>query len=235
MNTVDVKQRARSLIGDPEGDFATDGYLLPLINQAYDQSINYLEGTCSPFITQLQVATNLPAGTSDLTELQKPNQPFFGLVNPLDIEIKQTGLPELNYVMGKRVDILPNSSNYAPGQPSWNYWGKFLWEWRSYVIYFTPVGFAADIRVRGEFRPPALVKDTDPIVIHPQMVVALAYATAALIGGERINASYVQNYGAQATATLDDISATLVRAQQGTSSRLGRMSGGRRGTGRGWY
>jgi hypothetical protein len=230
-----VKARVRSLIGDPDADFATDAYLLPLINQALDRAVNYLEGTCSPFITQLQVATNIPLGTSDLTEQQKPGQPFYGLVNPLDLEVKQTGLPELNYVMGRRYDILPNSTNYAPGNPAMNFWGKFGWEWRSYVIYITPLAFPFDIRIRGEFRPPALVKDSDIITIHPQMVAALSFMTAALIGGERINASYVQNYGQQATETLDDISATLVRQQQGTSSRVGRMGRGNRGGRRGQW
>jgi hypothetical protein len=221
-----LKQRVRSLIGDPDADFATDSYLLPLINQAQDRALAYLEGTCSPFITQLQVATNVLAETSDLTELQKPDQPFFGLVNPLDLEAKPTGAPELRYFMGRRYDILPNS-NYAPGGQPMNYWGRFGWEWRSYVIYLTPLSFNFDIRIRGEFRPPALVKDSDVITLHPQMVVALAFMTAALIGGERINASYVQNYGSEAEKALDDISATLVRQQQGTSSRVGRM--GRRG------
>jgi hypothetical protein len=60
------------------------------------------------------------------------------------------------------------------------------------------------------------------------MAYALAFSTAALIGAERGNAGYVQNYGTQATNTLDDIAATLVRQQQGTSSRLGRVSGGGR-------
>ena len=229
MNTLlDVKQRVRSLIGDVDADFATDGYLLPLINQAYDGAITYLAGTCSPFITQLQVAANVPLGTSSLAELQKPNQPFFGLVNPLDLEVKQAGQPEVNYVMATRKDILPNSSNYAPGQPLMNWFGSVCWEWRSYVVYITGLGFAADIRIRGEFRPAALVKDTDPIAIHPMMAYALAFSTAALIGAERGNAGYIQNYGTQATNTLDDIAATLVRQQQGTSSRLGRVSGGGR-------
>lgn len=226
-----MKVRVRSLIGDPDADFATDAYLLPLINQALDRAVDYLSGTCSPFITQLQVATNLPLGTSDLTEQQKPGQPFFGLINPLDLEVKQTGLPELNYVMGRRYDILPNASNYAPSTPAMNFWGQFGWEWRSYVIYMTPLSFAFDVRIRGEFRPPALIKDTDIITVHPMMVAALSFMTAALIGGERINASYVQNWGDQGTQTLDDISATLVRQQQGTSSRVGRMGrgGSRRG------
>jgi hypothetical protein len=135
MNTVgDVKARVRSLIGDTDADFATDAYLLPLLNQSYDQALNYLCSTCSPFITQLQVATNIALGTSSMEELQKPGQPFYGLVNPLDIEIKQTGLSELSYVMGIRKDILPNSSNYAVGQPLQNWTGRFCWEWRSYVV-----------------------------------------------------------------------------------------------------
>ena len=231
MDTVlDVKAQVKSLVGDPDGDFCTDAYLMPLMNTAYKQALNYLEGTCSPFITQLQVATNIPFGTSALTEQQKPDNPFYGLVNPLDIEVKQTGLPELNYVMGKRYDILPNSTNFAPGQPMMNFWGSFGWEWRSYVLYITPLAFAADIRVRGEFRPPALVKDTDLIQLHPLMSVALGYATAALVGSERGNAGYVTNYGQQSEETLDDVAAMLVRQQQGTSSRVGRMSrGGRRG------
>ena len=228
MNTVlDVKARVRSLIGDTDADFATDAYLLPLLNQAYDQALNYLCSTCSPFITQLQVATNIALGTSSMEELQKPGHPFYGLVNPLDIEIKQTGLPELSYVMGTRKDILPNSSNYALGQPMQNWTGRFCWEWRSYVVYITPVPYAFDLRIRGEFRPPALIKDTDPIAIHPLMTTALAYSTAALVGAERGNAGYIQNYGTQGTNTLDDISSILVRQQQGTSSRVGRMSGSR--------
>ena len=157
------------------------------------------------------------------------------MVNPLDIEVKQTGNAELQYFMGRRVDILPNSSNFAAGQPStlWN--PQFCWEWRSYIIYITPLSFAFDIRIRGEFRPPALAKDTDPLALHPLMVAALSYATAALVGGERINASYVQNYGDQAVKTLDDIAAELVRQQQGTSSRVGKMNNRGRGGRRGWY
>jgi hypothetical protein len=239
MDTVlDVKQQIRSLVGDVDGDFCTDAYLMPLMNTAYKQALNILEGTCSPFITQLQVATNVPLGTSSLAELQKPGQPFDGLVNPLDVEVKGAGLPEMSYVMGKRKDILPNSTNYSLNQPT-NYWsGRFCWEWRSYVVYITALGYAFDIRIRGEYRPPALVKDTDLIQLHPLMGVALGYMTAALVGAERGNANYVANYGQQGKDTLDDVSAMLVRQQQGTSSRVGRMNGrsGRRGGGNGgWF
>jgi hypothetical protein len=228
MNTVlDVKQRIKALVGDPDGDFCTDAYLLPLINLAYEDSINALEGTCSPFITQLQPCPNLPLGTTSLVAQQKAGQPLDGLVNPLSIEIKQAGQPDTSYCFLKRVDILPNSSNIGLNQPANIYWQSLCWEWRSYVIYLTTLPYPADIRVRGEFRPPALVKDTDPIVVHPMMAAALAYAAAALVGAERGNAGYVTKYGDAATARFDDISAELVRQQQGTTSRVGRMSNGR--------
>ena len=235
MDTVlDVKGQVKSLVGDPDGDFCTDSYLMPLMNTAYKQALNILEGTCSPFITQLQVATNVALGTSSLAAFQKKGQPFDGLVNPLDIEVKGAGLPETSYVMGTRKDILPNSTNQSEGQPT-NYWsGRFCWEWRSFIVYITALGYAFDIRIRGEFRPPALVKDTDLIQLHPLMGVALGYMTAALVGAERGNANYVSNYGQQGKDTLDDISAMLVRQQQGTSSRVGRMNG-RGGSGRRGY
>jgi hypothetical protein len=221
-----LKKRVRALIGDPDGDFATDAYLVPLINQAYDAAINYLAGTCSPFMTQLQVVPNLPAGTVDLTEQAKPDNPLFGLMNPLEIEYKQAGQPETNYCFAKRLDILPNVSP-AGGWPT----RGLCWEWRSYILYLTPLGYAADFRVRGEFRPPALLQDGNVITVHPLMTPALAFLTAALIGSERLNGSYVQDYGPKGENTLDDIAAELVRQQQGTSSRLGRMGGRGRGTG----
>lgn len=220
-----MKARVRALVGDPDGDFATDAYLLPLINQAYEQAIHTLEGTCSPFITQLLVVPNLPAGTTSLVAAQKAGQPLDGLMNPLDIEYKQSGLPDTNYIFAVQRNILPNTS--PTGSPQIR---GMDWEWRAYVLYVTPLPYIATLRVRGEFRPPALGNDDDIIVIHPLMAAALAYSTAALVGAERINNNYVQNYGAQAEKMLDDIASELVRSQQGTTSRVGRMSRGNRGS-----
>ena len=225
-----MKQRVKALVGDPDGDFCTDAYLLPLINQVYEDALNTLEGTCSPFITQLKSCPNLPQGTTNLTDQQKgPNGPLFGLLNPLSIEIKQAGQPDTAYCFMKRMDILPNSSNQGVNQPANIYWQGLFWEWRSYILYISTLPYAADLRVRGEFRPPALVLDTDPIVIHPTMTSVLAYGTGALIGVERGNSNYASTYGGLSSARLDDVTAELVRQQQGTTSRIGRMSGrGRR-------
>ena len=224
-----MKARVRALIGDPDGDFCTDAYVVPLINQAYDEAINELAGTCSPFMTRLLVAPNLPAGIADLAEQQEPGGPLDGLMTPLKIEYKQAGLPESSYRFAEEAGILPNVSPIGGGLAC-----RPFWEWRSWIVYLTPLNYAADFRVRGEYRPPALIKDKDYIAVHPLMVVALAYATGVLIGMERGNKGYVADYTPKAEKTLNDISAELVRKQQSTSSRVGRMGDNRnRGRGRG--
>lgn len=224
MNTLfDIKQRTRSLVGDPFGDFCTDAYLLPLINQALDESVHYLEGTCSPFIEQVLTAPNVAAGTTSFAKLQTADNPFYGLMNPLRIRAKQAGAFPSNYFTIERVDHLPDVN--PPGLLPFS---KAFWEWRSWIVFITPLNYAADIEVRGEFRPAQLQKDSDIIPLHPMMTVGLSYATAALIGAERGNQGFIQNYQPKAESTMDDIAAELVRQQQGTTSRVGRLSRGRR-------
>jgi hypothetical protein len=220
----DVIARVRSLVGDPDGDFATSDYLIPLINQALDESVNYLEGTCSPFITKMQDVPNIAAGTTTFIDLQAPGEVLAGLVNPFKIWFKQAGQPINTYCEAQQMDILPFIAPNA--NPTTR--GTF-WEWRSYAIYLTPLTYIADFCVRGEFRPAPLLKDDDYITVHPQMTPALAYATAALIGMERGNSGFVNTYGPRAENTLDDISAQLGRSTQGTTARAGRMNRGRRG------
>jgi hypothetical protein len=53
----------------------------------------------------------------------------------------------------------------------------------------------------------------------------VSYGTAALIGQERNNASYTQGYFERADKTLIDIENILVKAEQGTTTRLGRVGG----------
>lgn len=217
----DVKARARALVGDPDGDFCTDAYLTPLINQALDESVNYLEGSCSPFIESVIEAVNMPAGTTNFADVQKVGNKWAGLMNPLYLEAKQAGMPPTQYMQILRADKLPDVDPAQGVAP----YARAYWEWRSWIIFITPLNYAADFRIRGEFRPSPLLKDSDIIPIHPLFAGALAYQTAALIGMERGNQGYVQSYGPRAESTLDDIAAELVRQQQGTSSRLGRMNG----------
>ena len=235
----DVKSKTRALLGDPLGDWATDAYLIPLINLIYEDSINYLMNTCSPFMTKKVFVPNVMAGTTDLTSWQATPQTgaqaagqqgafLLGLVTPLEIYWKVEGQPENNYRLADEKKDLPfiTPANYINGQ-------NLYWEWIGNRLNVTPLSFPSDWLVKGEFKPPPLLLDADYVQIDSMMTSALAYATAATAGGERINATYIQNWGSRATMALDDISARLVRKEQSTPQRLGRYSGrGGRGRGR---
>lgn len=231
----DVKAKARTLIGDPEGDFATDDYILPFINIAYENAVNYLANTCSPFMTSSRLVLNVPQGTTDFTNFQvapatgaqaagQTGAPLLGLRKVLRIQWKQAFQPENCYCDAHECKDLPNITpqNYITGQ-------RVYYEWQRYKLLLTPLSFNADFKVKGEYAPPPLLKNEDYVQIYPSMTSALAFMTAAMIGGERVNASYITSWGQQATTTLDDISADLVRGEQGTSQRVGRLGGRRRG------
>lgn len=222
----EVKAEIRSLCGDPDGDFCTDAYLTPLVNIAQKRAVNFLEGTCEPFIEQVIDVPNIPAGYTSFIKEEKAGGPLCGLFNPLVIEFKQAGMPINQFVEAVRKPRLPNIGPNANPTTRGAYW-----EFRSYVIYLTPLTYIADWRVRGDFRPPALMNDDDIITLHPLFSTALSFMTAALIGMERGNQNYVTNYGEQGSEALDDVAAELIRSGQGTTTRVGRMTRSRRG---GW-
>jgi hypothetical protein len=242
MNTLrDVKEKVRTLLDDPQGDFATDDYVLPFVNLVYEDCINYLANTCSPFMTEQRLVLNLPQGTTDLTSYQVApttgaiaagftGSPLLGIRKVLKIWWKQAGQPENCYCEANESKNLPNVTpqNYITGQ-------QVFWEWREYKIFLTPLSFNADFKVKGEFAPPPLLKDADAVQIYPSMSSALAYMVAATIGVTRVNQTYLTMWQQRATSTLDDISADLVRGEQGTSQRVGRVSRSRRSYGYGGY
>jgi hypothetical protein len=234
MNTLkDVKAKVRSLVGDTMGDWTSDAYLIPLINQVYEsQTTQLMSETGSSFDEQVRDVPNVPLGTTSLTKYQQPSMdsggggnvvgPLYGLMDPIVVEWKQLNQPDNYYVEAGRTAKLPNVSPAAPGPPY-----TMSWEWRGSIVYLTPMIFAVDLRVRGEFSPAPLLKDTDILTVNPRMGAATAFGTAGLIGRERNNAGYAEGYLEQAAAVLDDIANTLVRAEQGTTARIGRGSGRR--------
>jgi hypothetical protein len=227
----DVKLKVRTLLDDPEGDFATDDYILPFINIVYEDAVNYLANTCSPFMEEDRVILNLPQGTTDLTSFQVApatgaiaaglaGSPLLGLRKILDIWWKVAGQPENCYCEAKEVKRLPfiTPQNYIAGQ-------RVYYKWQQYKLYVTPLSFNADFWVHGEYAPPPLTEDDDFVQIYPSMTSALGYWTAATIGGTRASQALLTTWQTAAMTTLDDISADLVRGEQGTDQRVGKING----------
>lgn len=212
-NRKNVMGKVAGLVGDAYYDWLTEEYFSPLCNQAYDQAISYLEGSCSPYIERVVMipAVSIGVDESNLVPFavgQGPQQtyPLDGLMKPRTVDFKPAGTPNSAYKPVQEYSILPDSANQV-----------------------TPGTF--DIRVRGDFRPKALLKDDDIVEVHPNAAHALAYSIGALIGMERPNSGWVQNYGAQAQNAWDEIAADLTRQQQHLTFRLGspNRGGNRRG------
>ena len=230
--------RVRSLVGDPDGDFTTEAYLLPLIAQVYDQQINTLEQTSAPILVRVVTLSAVPAGTRDLLAYQAAQMddgtgtgstipgPLAGIELVFSVEFKQAGTPESNYQPATGRRVLPDVP-YAGGTPSLGLNLSMAYEWRDFGLYVTPLSFAADLRIRGEVDPGTLLRGSD-LVLVPRMVAALAYGTAALIGIDRNNATWKEDYGSLAASSLDDVANQLVRSGQGDTCRLGRITGRRR-------
>lgn len=166
-------------------------------------AIAYLEGTCSPYIERIALIPSVTIGVdeSNLTpfaigEGEQKTYPLKGLMKPRVVDFKAAGTPNNQYKPVVDCSILPDT----PSQVS-------------------PVN--VDIRVRGDFKPRPLLTDDDVVEVHPNGAHALALSIVALIGCERPNQGWVDNYGKQAQDAWDQIAADLSRQQQHLTFRLG--------------
>src|SRR5215470_2260532 len=141
MDLSTIKSRIRSLVDDPDASYATDAFLLPLVNQKYEELYNRMLSTGAEFERRLTELLNVPAQTPNLSAYALPGQPLELMVQPLQFEWKQAGLDPTNY---KTASLVDKVKDVIPGQIIDD------WEWRAGVIYFTPCTLAVDIRNRGD-------------------------------------------------------------------------------------
>lgn len=220
----DVKVRTRSLLGDDRGQYATDAFLTPKINAAYELIVAKILQYSPPVCEKLQPILNIPAGTTTLATYQLgANPPLLGLMTPLWLQWKQAGQPETLYVDAVEKKNIPyvTPGNWLPGQ-------AVYWEWRKQIVYISPVSFAIDMMMRGEFQPTPLVNDKDSCEIHPLALNYLSFTTAAIAGGTKVNPTMVQTWTAAAKESEETIISFYVRKDQSLPIRIGKMTGGRR-------
>lgn len=236
MNLKTVKERVRSVLGDQDGDWTIDSYLLPMINHVYGLELLYLRDAGALNITNVRVCANIDAGKSDLTEYQRTplqpndNRPLYGLLQPYKygIEWKQAGSPDWFYRPLTLVEQLPDF-NITAAYPV----RQACFEWRAFGLYITAFTYPIDLRVRGDFNPYPLMKDTDEVMVHPNLGEVLVEDTAACAMRERANQGQMSSYQLVGTRMLDQVVNLLVRSTQGLRGRTGRMSGRRGGRGNG--
>ena len=215
MDLQTLKSRIRSLVDDPDGTYATDGFLLPLINQKYEELYNRMLATGAEFERRVVELFNIPPQTQELSSYSLAGQPLELMMQPLTLEWKMAGLDNTNYKPATLVDKVKDviASQFIDD-----------WEWRAGVIYFTPSVLAVDLRVRGDFLFSSLTSDPDLIAVTKNFGHALAYGTSALVGVVRGNQAWAQAYTLLQDGAADDLMQYLTRKDQAKVRRVGRTS-----------
>jgi hypothetical protein len=215
MDLTTVKTRIRSLVDDPDATYATDAFLLPLINQKYEELYNRMLSTGAEFERKSVEIFSVQPQTSDLSAYDGSGQPLELMMQPLTLEWKMAGLDNTNYktvtLVDKVKDVLAN---------------QFVdqWEWRVGIIYITPCSLAVDLRIRGDFLFASLAGDQDAVSVAKNFGHALAYGAAALVGAVRGNQAWVQVYTLLQDNAVDDVMQYLTRKDQAKIRRLGRVT-----------
>lgn len=228
MNTLgDVKRTVRSLVGDDEGSWTNDSYLVPKINFAYRQAYLKIKTATGQALEQLAAIPNFTdannnSGTTGLTSLeafQQPGKPLSGLYQPMYLWWKPAGAAPRFYREAIEKQTLPFS---LPLTGSWYERMYFTWEHNALLV--TPLNLPIDILVDGRFNPPPLVKDEDVLVVHPDAETAVSGATLGIIGVEAGNNGFQTTGAAMADEAIDNICNLLTLAKQGYTQRGGRMA-----------
>lgn len=233
MNTLfDVKQEVRGLLGDPDGDWVTDGYVTPIIGTTYRLQTLAIKNAAGQNLEAVQLVLNVPAGTTTLLPFQAPGKPLCGLYTVVEMWTKPAGTPP-NFFREAYERRYP--ANVAPpGVPLVNGSPVVCWTWLGNQLIISPVNAALDIEVIGRFNPPPLIKNEDPLIVSPDMQSVTASGAAAVAGIERTNPALLEGYSQMAVAGVDNIAAELIRQKQHMPARLGRMDRNQSGF-YGWY
>lgn len=199
----DVMAKVAALVGDPFYDWLTPEYFSPLANLAYENAIQLLDASCSPYIEKVVIVPGVEMGADEsnlvpfaVGEGDNQTKPLDRLKKPRLVQYRISGSTYSPWLPMDEYEVLPDAPQAV-----------------------TPT--KVDIRVRGDFLPAALTGDDSVVEIHPLAGQALALSTAALIGMERPNPGWVQNYGTQAMLAWEQISGELTRQQQHVTQRLG--------------
>ncbi len=215
MDLTTLKTRIRSLVDDPDATYATDAFLLPLVNQKYEELYNRMLSTGAEFERKAVELFGVGPQTRDLSAYGMTGQPLELMVQPLTLEWKLAGLDNTNYrpatLVDKVKDVIAN---------------QFIeeWEWRTGTIYVTPCALAVDLRIRGDFLFDSLAADQDIVSVTKNLGHALAYGVAALVGAVRGNQAWMQAYTLLQDSALDDVMQYLTRKDQAKIRRVGRLS-----------
>lgn len=226
MDVNQIFSTVRSLVEDPNGDYATQEYLQEPLTLCYTKLTNKLR-LCNPDFDEYTVEMpNVLAGTPDLSAFMAKSQPLEFLIEPISVEWKLPGQDPSLYQSAEKLNKIRNIA--VPGISAID-----CWMWQHLNLFLSLFNINLDIRIVGEFVLPPLTTGRDAVQIGLNALPAMAYSIATVIAMKRGNAQWVQQYSKEADDCFDDLNIGMCKARQGKTERVGRMDRQRRRRGPG--
>jgi hypothetical protein len=212
----DVFGEVRALIGDPEGDWATDDHQLPFLRLAIDTLVNdMLENpNIGRYKTVVEIP-NLAAGERSLGAHFASGGQLAGLKLVLSMKEKAAGADESQYTPMIAVSDIPTDVRGLGINRFFRFDGD--------DIHLPGASVALDVRIFGEFDPAPVTDGDSPIL--PNSLHLLKLATASLVAGDHGNRRMEEKYAAMYERALGNRLNHIVMEMQGTPVRPRAYSG----------
>lgn len=219
----DIIKRVQAKCDDPDATYITDDYVLNFVEDVYEWMYNQLKLTGSQFDELVVVLPAVAAGTSTLDAFGEDTKPLASLLEPRIIRYK---LPDQDPTYFRRadgpLDYIGDVTN--AGLPYLD-----SWAWQHQSIKLSNFSTPLDIEISGDFLFDPLTEVGSQIQIAKNANRVFSCKLASEVGKARGNDKWVTTYAADADEAMDDLKSILVKANQGKTERLGRMSRSTRG------
>jgi len=224
MDVNTVIKRVQALLDDPRGKFFTREYIMPYLDQAYEDLNTALAAIDLEYEEQVITLSAVAASTADLSTYQAAAQPLEYMAVAKRIEWRLVGENALAWREVPRKDVLPDTMDTA-GLVAWTQRGG------GPTVYITPSTVAVDIRVTGDFLPIRLVSE-DKMLIKGVTNV-FSYMVAELISATRDGMQQqVLYFSGKAAVALENFESWMVKQDQAVVRKVGSSRPRRSGSSR---
>ncbi len=223
MDVKAIYDRARWLLKDSQGSWATDDFLLEGINHVYDTAFLELENINFPFDEVVVELLAVTANTVNLNtyDAAQATPVLKFMVTPLQVEWKIAGRPVTEYLDVDKVDKLPDiGTGTSAASVISDTQAVIAYEFRGMNIFITPASVAVDLRLRIKQLFAQLQSSDGTLAINsirPFLGARLAQYVAAI----RENFDMVKWLQGEGDNVLALINANFVKSDQGKMRRIG--------------
>jgi hypothetical protein len=133
-----IVRRVQSLLDNPSGSKFTSDYVMPFIDQEYDEMDVDLERLGMQYIEQVAIF-DVAANVTDLTYAVAGGQPLQYMKLPRRLTWKLQGQPDVLYQLSQHVTELRDTDGANQGVPEWRF--------ADGALQVTPSSVAATLRI----------------------------------------------------------------------------------------